>query len=58
MNSGGGAVCLNRRNIAAGPPSEVLTEQVLTETFQRHLFSLAPGGQLEAAAPEGGDEGA
>ena len=58
MNSCDEAVCLNRRNIASGPPSEVLTEQVLTETFQRHLFSLAPDGQLEAAAPEGGDEGA
>ena len=41
-NSCDEAVCLNGRLIAAGPPSEVLTEAVLTETFQRHMLSFAP----------------
>lgn len=35
------AICLNRRRIAYGTPAEVLTEQVLSETFQRHLLSVA-----------------
>ncbi len=39
--------CLNRRVIAAGPSAAVLTEEVLTETFQRHLLSIP------AAAPLG-----
>jgi ABC-type Mn2+/Zn2+ transport system ATPase subunit len=41
-NSCDEAICLNRHLIAAGPPAEVLTEAVLTETFQRHLLSFAP----------------
>lgn len=35
------AICLNRRRIAYGTPAEVLTEEVLSETFQRHLLSVA-----------------
>ena len=31
-------ICLNRRLVVAGPPSEVLTEDVLVETFGRHLM--------------------
>ncbi len=39
------AACLNRRIIAAGPTAEVLTEQVLTETFQRHLLTIPTAGE-------------
>lgn len=39
------AACLNRRIIAAGPTSEVLTERVLTETFQRHLLTIPTVGE-------------
>jgi ABC-type Mn2+/Zn2+ transport system ATPase subunit len=57
------AVCLNRRIIAAGPTSEVLTERVLTETFQRHLLTIPTVGEaLRIAAdehlPSTGGEGA
>ena len=45
------AYCLNRRCIASGPPSQVLTEEVLTRTFQRHLLSIA-GGLLQVAQDE------
>ncbi|MEZ4502864.1 MAG: ABC transporter ATP-binding protein [Dehalococcoidia bacterium] len=43
-NSCDEAVCLNRRVIAAGPPDQVLTAEVLTETFRSHLLAvgLAP----------------
>ena len=30
----------HRRVIAAGPSAEVLTAEVLTETFQRHLLTI------------------
>ncbi|MDA0302300.1 MAG: ABC transporter ATP-binding protein, partial [Chloroflexi bacterium] len=47
------AVCLNRRIIAAGPTSAVLTERVLTETFQRHLLTIRTVGEaLRIAADE------
>ena len=39
-NSCDEAICLNRRIVAQGPSSEVLTAEVLTETFQRHLLSI------------------
>jgi ABC-type Mn2+/Zn2+ transport system ATPase subunit len=35
------ACCLNRRVTGYGPPSEVLTEEVLTRTFRRHLLTVA-----------------
>jgi ABC-type Mn2+/Zn2+ transport system ATPase subunit len=35
------ACCLNRRVQGFGPPAEVLTEDVLTRTFQRHLLAVA-----------------
>ena len=41
-NSCDEAACLNRRLIASGPPAQVLTEAVLSETFQHHLVSLVP----------------
>jgi ABC-type Mn2+/Zn2+ transport system ATPase subunit len=42
-NSADEAVCLNQRVIAAGPPSAVLTQEILTETFQRHLLAFMGG---------------
>jgi ABC-type Mn2+/Zn2+ transport system ATPase subunit len=39
-NSCDEASCLNRRLIASGPPAQVLTEAVLSETFQHHLVSV------------------
>jgi ABC-type Mn2+/Zn2+ transport system ATPase subunit len=53
MNSCDEAVCLNRRVIAAGPPAEVLTVEVLTETFRSHLLSVGgmPGLVIPAVAP-------
>ena len=37
------ALCLNRRLVASGPPAQVLTPEVLTETFQHHLLSVSDG---------------
>jgi ABC-type Mn2+/Zn2+ transport system ATPase subunit len=34
-------LCLNRRVIATGSPATVLTEEVLSRTFQRHLLQVA-----------------
>jgi len=48
-NSCDDAICLNRRVIAAGHPSVVLTEQVLTATFQRHLLSVGANGLVRIA---------
>ena len=48
------ACCLNRRVHGYGAPSEVLTEDVLSRTFDRHLIAVGEGGavfgetQLEA----------
>ena len=46
------AVCLNRSVIASGPPAQVLTEEVLTQTFQHHLLSVAVGGGLSVSQDE------
>ena len=35
------AVCLNRRVQGFGPPAEVLTEDVLSRTYRRHLLAVA-----------------
>jgi ABC-type Mn2+/Zn2+ transport system ATPase subunit len=51
-NSCDEAWCLNRRVIASGPPAEVLTEEVLTRTFQRHLLSVTDGGRNRPADGE------
>ena len=45
-------VCLNRRVIATGSPAEVLTERVLTETYQRHLLAVGPLSYLRVDAGE------
>jgi ABC-type Mn2+/Zn2+ transport system ATPase subunit len=39
-NSCDEAICLNRRIIAQGPSRDVLTAEVLAETFQRHLLAV------------------
>jgi ABC-type Mn2+/Zn2+ transport system ATPase subunit len=38
-------LCLNGRIIAHGPPDRVLTEEVLQQTFGRHLVLLEIGGK-------------
>lgn len=48
-NSCDEAICLNRRVIAAGPSAEVLTAEVLTETFQRHLLTIPDAASALAA---------
>ena len=42
------AACLNRRLVAQGTPEEVLTEQVLSETFGTHLLMVHLDGQAYA----------
>jgi ABC-type Mn2+/Zn2+ transport system ATPase subunit len=44
------AVCLNRRVIASGPPATVLTEEVLSKTFDRHLLTVGPLATTATAA--------
>ena len=44
----GQAACLNRRLIAFGPPSEILNERVLNETFGTHLLLVHMDGQAYA----------
>ena len=51
-NSCDEAVCLNRRIIAAGSPAEVLTAEVLTQTFDRHLLAVAADGGVSVAQDE------
>jgi len=48
-NSCDEAICLNRRVIAAGPSAEVLTAEILTETFQRHLLTIPDAPSAIAA---------
>ncbi|MYE32079.1 MAG: metal ABC transporter ATP-binding protein [Chloroflexi bacterium] len=38
-----GACCLNRRVQGYGAPSDVLTEEVLSRTFDRHLIAVGDG---------------
>ena len=42
------AACLNRRLVAYGPPEDVLTEKVLSETFGTHLLMVHLDGQAYA----------
>ena len=44
----GKAACLNRRLVAFGPPSEVLDEKVLSETFGSHLLLVHMDGHAYA----------
>ncbi len=48
-------LCLNGRIIAQGPPEVVLTEEVLQETFGRHLMLLEIGGKTYGLAARGGE---
>ncbi len=38
------ACCLNRTVHGYGAPSDVLTEEVLARTFDRHLITVGEGG--------------
>ncbi len=49
------AVCLNRRVQGFGPPAEVLTEEVLSRTYQRHLLAVGERPTLILAEDEHGD---
>ena len=42
------AACLNRRLIAFGPPEEILTEDILGETFGTHLMLVHLDGRAYA----------
>ena len=42
------AACLNRHLVAYGPPEEVLTERVLSQTFGTHLLMVHLDGQAYA----------
>jgi ABC-type Mn2+/Zn2+ transport system ATPase subunit len=55
-NSCDEAICINRRIIAQGPSADVLTEEILTETFQRHLLAVPRHGSLRVVADEHGEE--
>ncbi len=39
-------ICLNRRVIAQGPPEEVFTDQILTETYQGDMVVVRHNGML------------
>lgn len=56
-NSCDEACCLNVRVVAAGPSASVLTEEVLTETFQRHLLSIPAAAPLSDTVRRVGAEG-
>ena len=51
------AVCLNRRIHGFGPPAEVLTEDVLTRTYRRHLLAVAHEPAVLVAEDEHNAEG-
>ena len=44
-----GACCLNRRVHGYGAPSDVLTTEVLSRTFERHLITVGEEGVVVAA---------
>ena len=54
-------VCLNRRVIAQGSPANVLTEEVLSRTFDRHLLTVGSLASVAEGAvmfdEHGGDGG-
>ena len=51
------AVCLNRKLIAFGPPSQVLNEEVLSQTFGSHLLMVHLDGQAYAYQHHSHDDG-
>ncbi len=55
-NSADEVICLNRGIVASGPPEAVLTRDVLTETFQRHLLAfLGSEGSVETIHVDAGN---
>ena len=48
------AACLNRRIHGFGPPAEVLTEEVLSRTYDRHLLAVGSRPSLLLAEDEHG----
>ena len=51
------AACLNRKLIAFGPPSQVLNEEVLSQTFGSHLLMVHLDGQAYAYQHHNHDNG-
>ena len=51
------AACLNQRLIAFGPPSQVLNEEVLSQTFGSHLLMVHLDGQAYAYQHHSNDDG-
>ena len=51
------AACLNRRLIAFGPPSQVLNEEILSQTFGTHLLMVHLDGQAYAYQHHSHDDG-
>ncbi len=51
------AACLNQRLIAFGPPSQVLNEEVLSQTFGSHLLMVHLDGQAYAYQHHSHDDG-
>ena len=51
-NSCDEAICLNRRVVAAGQPAEVLTEAILTATFERHLLAIPQAAEVVRIADD------
>jgi ABC-type Mn2+/Zn2+ transport system ATPase subunit len=47
-------LCLNRRQIALGPPAETLTEDVLLQTYGQALVRLPTAGAFAVVAHPGG----
>ena len=54
----GFAACLNQKLIAFGPPSAVLNEEVLSQTFGSHLLMVHLDGQAYAYQHHSHDDGA
>ncbi|PKB64761.1 MAG: hypothetical protein BZY80_02075 [SAR202 cluster bacterium Io17-Chloro-G2] len=51
------AACLNKNLIAYGPPSQVLNEEVLSQTFGSHLLMVHLDGQAYAYQHHSHDDG-
>lgn len=51
------AACLNQKLIAFGPPSEILNEAVLSQTFGSHLLMVHLDGQAYAYQHHSHDDG-
>lgn len=56
-NSCDEAICLNRRVVASGQPAEVLTEAILTATFERHLLAIPQAAEVVRIADDEHSDG-